>query len=160
MKRKLILVLLAAVLALGSSLYADDSKVNPYAEASKQLFTAEDYEGEDLDLFNTIKETVWRPKAKGFLEHVSITSFAFKKSETLTFKSSGECWYKNAAAATGAVLPFFIKDGVITVGNGRLVYTPEKDQLEDMVDGRIYNRVGEKPAAGTDSTDTATVKQE
>lgn len=160
MKKKSVLFLFAAVIAVGASLYAEGSKVNPYEEASKQLFTAEDYEGEDLELFDTIKETVWRPKAKGFLEHVSITSFAFKKSETLTFKSSGECWYKNAAAATGAVIPFFIKDGVITVGNGRLVYNPEKDQLEDMVDGRIYNRVGEKPAPKTDSADATTEKKE
>ena len=160
MKKKLILVLVAAVMALGSSLYAEDSKSKSTEGEPNRLYTAEDYEGADLELFNFIKETSWRPKAKGFLEHTSIISFAYKKSESMTFKSNGEMWYKFAASGQGSILPYYIKDGVISVGNGRIVYNPEKDQLEDMVDGRIYNRIGEKPAAKAEEPKDTAAKEE
>lgn len=158
MKKKLILVLVAAVLALGSSLYAEDSKGKASDEEQTRLYTAEDYDGADLELFNFLKETEWKPKAKGFLEHTSIINYASRTSQRWTFKSNGEVWVK--ASSVGGVTAFYIKDGVITVDSLRLTYDAANDQLVDAVSGRKFNRVGEKPAAKVDSTDATTENKE
>lgn len=154
MKRKIILVLFAAVMALGSSLYAADSKSKSTEENPQRLYTAEDYEGADLELFNMLKETSWRPKLKGFFEHTNPFSAGSKKSEKMAFKSNGEIWYTYGAAGHGSAAAFYIKDGIIMIENHRFVYDSEKDQLEDVIAGRIYNRIGEKPAAEADAADT------
>lgn len=159
MKRKLILALFAAVLALGTSLCAEDSKGKGTEGASARFYTADDYEGADLELFNMLKETEWRPRAKGFFEHTSIINYASKKSQRLIFKTNGEVWYKFGASGQGVAGAFYINNGVIQIETMRLVYKEETDQLEDVISGRIFDRVGEKPAAKADSTD-ASVKQE
>lgn len=160
MKRKFILVLVAAAVALGASLYAENSKGKTAEEAPARLYTADDYEGADLELFNMLKETVWRPRAKGFFEHASVFNYAAKKSQRMTFKTNGEVWYKIGASGQGVAGAFYINNGVIQIETMRLVYNEEADQLEDAISGRIFDRVGEKPAAGTDSPDAASVKEE
>ena len=159
MKRKLILVLVAAVLALGTSLCAEDSKGKGSEAVTARFYTADDYDGADLELFNMLKETEWRPRAKVFFEHTSIINYASKKSQRLIFKTNGEVWYKFGASGQGVAGAFYINNGVIQIETMRLVYKEETDLLEDAISGRIFDRVGEKPAAKADSTD-ASVKQE
>lgn len=152
MKKKFILVLIAAVVALGSSLYAEDSKSKSSDGEAQKLYTAEDYEGADLELFNMLKETEWRPRAKGLYEHINIINYVSKKSQRMIFKTNGEVWYKFSASGQGVAGAFYIKDGIIQIDSMRLIYNAETDLLEDAISGRIFDRIGEKPATKTDAT--------
>ena len=142
--RRSVLALVALFAVSSACVWARGSAPLPKAE-DNLLLTAADYDGADLELFETMAGTTWTPKPKGFYEVSNPFVFFSKKSERMTFRENGEVWYKYSGSS-GAVMPYTIENGVITVGNGRLVYDAETDRLTDIVGGRVYVRVGDKPA--------------
>ena len=142
--RQSVLALFVLFAVSSACVWARGSAPLPKAE-DNLLLTAADYDGADLELFGTMAGTTWTPKPKGFYEVSNPFVFFSKKSERMTFRENGEVWYKYSGSS-GAVMPYIIEDGVITVGNGRLVYDAETDRLTDIVGGRVYVRVGDKPA--------------
>lgn len=141
--RRSMLALFAAFAVSSACVWARGSAPLPKLE-DNHLLTAADYEGEDLELFETIAGTTWCPKAKGFFELSNPVTLISKRAERMTFRVNGEAWYKYSGSS-GVVMSYSIKDGVITVGSSRLVYDAKSDRLSDLVSGRVYTRVGDRP---------------
>lgn len=142
---KLVLALSALLAVSGTFLWADSPDADGMKASGGTEGIACEYEGEDLELFNRIKDTTWCPKLKGFLEVTNPFAAISRKSDRMTFRPNGEVWFK--VGSTGAVMPYSIRDGMIIIENRRFAYDAENDRIEDIVAGRVYTRVGPKQDA-------------
>ena len=148
---KLVLALSALLAVSGTFLWADSPDADGMKASGGTEGIACEYEGEDLELFNRIKDTTWYPKLKGFLEVTNPFAAILRKSDRMTFRPNGKVWFK--IGSTGAVMPYSIRDGMIIIENRRFAYSAEFDKIVDLVAGSIYTRVGTKPDASENSVE-------